>query len=97
MTTPSEQLNITDGPSSVDLVFALAKCYDKNPYRVKMMVYAPGALVGLEHVIAINQLGHEDGSGHKWLFSGFIVDEEPWQKIEGYFDSATRKGWLKHI
>lgn len=97
MLTPNEQHSITDGPSALDLVIALAKCHDKrNPFRVQMMVQENGSIIGLEHEIAISGLDHEDGSGHEWLFKGHIVDQSL-VRVKGYFDSATRKGWIRVV
>lgn len=53
--------------------------------------------------VSINGLQREDGSGHKWLFEGYLTSLAHQneakhirvQRVHGYFDTNTRKGWVE--
>jgi len=49
-------------------------------------------------VVVINGLTREDGSGEKWLFEGYLPNNQIRnQKVDGYFNLLTRTGWIRFV
>lgn len=89
-----DQYNITDGPSKFDLVLAL---FDGKDAKV--------TLEGKEIVrVNINSVKAEDWKRESWVLDGYngsvsISGKSLLNvgKFTGYYNSRTRKGWLKLI
>ncbi len=95
------QTSIIYGPSKFDLMISL---FEGNPVPRKkvefsintgMTTSAPaGKKLSMTEKLelAITGVEQEDGSGESWLFKGY---SEKYQKASGYYNSQTRKGWVK--
>lgn len=89
-----DKYNITDGPSKFDLVLAL---FDGKTARI--------TLEGKEIVpVYINSVKAEDYRREGWFLDGYngsvlILGKSLLGvgEFTGYYNSRTRKGWLKRI
>lgn len=99
----SGQFEISNGPGKWDLMVSLADNTFENPRYALFAVDVPAdatnprnaPLCMTEVLVCLNALEREDGSGNNWLFKGF--NPKSGQKIEGYFNLQTRKGWIKFL
>jgi len=103
MTHQERRLVIVNGPSRFDLMVALFK-------RDEEVLFTLDSMVSEEHLtqfqvsVTLNGVSIEDGSRERWLISGFYTEPEKpahreinWTRFEGFYDSRTRKGWLKNV
>lgn len=100
------KLNITEGPSKMDLITALAYAFDKrNPFYVEFET----RLVDTEDdeqqqlarylydrkyghlVVRIQSLEHEDSSGMSFNFKGFVMSRRPHSK--DFITTHSVDGW----
>ena len=91
---------ITKGPANHGFVDALKYAFDSdNPHLVELTINGIGKIK-----VQIMLIAHEDGSGKKFLFTGYVrsafnesnllyccSDRE--KKIHGYYDSRAQQGW----
>lgn len=94
------QFQITEGPSKFDLMIALFKKDEAVRFSV-----TPDPLTGTKSpvilTVQINGITVEDGSHESWLMQGmwklsWDLNLLNWTNFHGYYDSRTRKGWLKN-
>ncbi len=80
------QDNIIAGPCKFDLLikgFAMRESVDfvlEGGKRVKCI---------------LNTVSYEDGSGNKFMLSGYVENQPSATNFEGYFDIVKRLGWIK--
>jgi len=77
--------NITAGPCKFDLL-TKGFCTRQSVHFV---------LEGGNRVSCIlNTVGYEDGSGNKFMLSGYVENQPSATEFRGYFDTAKRLGWI---
>lgn len=80
------QRNITAGPCKFDLLI--------KGFATRQSVHF--VLEGGERLNCIlNTVGYEDGSGNKFMLSGYLENQPSVTNFEGYFDTVRRLGWIK--
>ena len=94
--TTTTVVYISKGPASSDFIDALKYAYDKNnPHTVKFTS-------DKNHVfeVRITSITHEDGSGKKFNFRGYIVFPEKVSErmvIQGYYNASTQTGRYRRV
>jgi len=101
--------DITNGPSKFDLMLALfdSTCDHRRPVQFIIRLRMEQPLAGIvlgdpeEHEVHINGVSQESGDGQNWIFHGWERNPEgstkPTFRVEGYFNTARREGWLKYV
>lgn len=81
--TFSVQTPIQNGPCKFDLMVSL--------FEGKQVTLRAG---GQDYQVVFTKLMLEDGSRMRWIFSAYIVTEDPWKNITGYYDVKGRRGYI---
>lgn len=102
---PTQQLQIVGGDAKDKL---LAQLFDLGRMKLgrpsfKLEVQTPDGKKDFE--VCVNGIEAEDGSGDRWMISGYIVIPQlshtiHWlagygNRFHAYYDTRTRKGWMK--
>ena len=86
----TQRFEICNGPAKWDLMLSLFDGTSTNPRLARFQVHE---LFGAKTFIPIliNGVSREDGSGEKWIFTGY-VDGKP---AKGFFSTQDRHGWIE--
>ncbi len=109
MGTQQENLiEIVEGESKFELMSQLQdigriRSFAGRPNFMVKILHPHHGELGPQYSIAlhINGLVAEDGSGNCWIIYGYIAAGYSWVKpgtansFEGFYNTRTRKGWLK--
>lgn len=82
--------NIVGGPSKFDLMLSLFDG-NKSPRRTVEFKLQESQI---PITVAITSVQQENGSGESWNILGEIVNSDRGFKIDGYFSTKARAGWL---
>ncbi|MEK7641045.1 MAG: hypothetical protein AAB389_03555 [Patescibacteria group bacterium] len=97
----SSRLKIVNGPSKFDVMMALfAKNSDSATVDFEVQEFVAGAIeIGTFRKVIISALERESGNGESWMFQGWDCNEGPHKatKVEGFFCTRTRTGWMKIV
>lgn len=96
------RVNLSNGPSLLDLLIAFAKRYERTgerPRSVHFQIAPGGTICGegeRENKIStlIESIAWEDGSGEKLNFTGRLLHRADFV-VRGHFDIRARKGWME--
>ncbi len=86
-------LTIVAGPSKFDLMTALFIWKPEHP------VVSFQTEDGTTHLVRINSVSAEDGSGESWNIRGYAIKVGPnavHRNFQMYFATTGRRGWIKY-
>jgi hypothetical protein len=92
--TMSSTSTILDGPSKFDLMLSLFDGNSTKPRYARFFILEPGARESSNSIpVLISGIIREDGSGEKWIFTGYIQGKS----VTGYFCTQDRRGWIRYV
>jgi len=89
---------IVNGPSKWDLMLALldGDCTSRRRVVFSLQSEKNKSMPVPDQEFIINGIDREDGSGEGWLIRGISTAPHD-KRMQAYFSTKTRHGWLKLI